>query len=233
MAQPLHPDMQTQKGAAKAGPSTTRHLDIAEIRDDLVIMKDGTMRAVLLASSINFALKSEEEQEAVISAYVGFLNSLEYPLQIVVQSRRMNIDNYLKRLDDQRKTQKNELLKTQIADYVDFISQLVSLGDIMSKRFYIVVPYNPLSDKRKGFFARLQEVFTPAGLIRLQEKEFMTRKGILQTRLEHIQTSLNSMGVSAVQLDTQGLIEMYYNVYNPDSAETTKMTGIENLRIEG
>ena len=91
--------MQSKKLAgSKPGASTQKYLDIAEIRDDVVVMKDGTLRAVLLASSINFALKSEEEQEALISAYAGFLNTLEFPLQVVIQSRKLNIDNYIERL---------------------------------------------------------------------------------------------------------------------------------------
>ncbi|MEI7740967.1 MAG: TraC family protein [bacterium] len=233
MAEVLHPDMQSQKHAgSKPGPSTTKYLDISEIRDDVVIMKDGTMRVVLLASSINFALKSEDEQEGVIQAYMQFLNSLEYPLQIVIQSRRMNIEPYLKRLADQRETQTNELLRTQIVDYISFITELVSLGDIMSKRFYVVIPYNPLSDKKKSFFDRVQEVFSAASFIKLSEKAFNERKGLLQQRVGHIQQSLGSMGVQGVQLDTQGLIELYYTVYNPETSENQRMQPLEQMRVE-
>jgi hypothetical protein len=233
MAEPLHPDMQSTKHAgSKPGPSTTRYLDIAEIRDDVVIMKDGTLRTVLLASSINFALKSEDEQEGVIQAYMQFLNSLEYPLQIVIQSRRMNIEPYLKRLSDQRDSQTNELLRTQILDYVNFITELVSLGDIMSKRFYVVVPYNPMSDKRKGFFEQLQQVLSAASLVKLEEKVFNERKQILQGRLGHIQQGLGAMGIQAVQLDTQGLIELYYTVYNPETSENERMAPLENIQVE-
>jgi len=121
--------MQSKKLAgSKPGPATQRFLDIAEIREDTVILKDGTLRAVLLVSSINFALKGEEEQEAIIAGYVGFLNALEFPLQIVIHSRKLNIEDYLIRLVEAEKTQTNELLKAQIADYRSFVGELITLG---------------------------------------------------------------------------------------------------------
>lgn len=233
MAKPLHNEMQSAKlTAGSAGPPTSRYLDIAEIRDDVVIMKDGTLRVVLLASSINFALKSEDEQEAVIQSYMQFLNSLEYPIQIVVQSRRMNIDPYLMRLREMQRTQQNQLLRAQIDDYVSYIQELVTMGDIMSKKFYVVVPYNPMSDKRKSFFERLTEAFQPVTILKLQEKAFYDRKVLLQTRAGHVQSGLSSMGVQSVQLDTQSLIELYYNAYNPSEAETQKLANIDSLQID-
>ena len=135
MPKSLHPDMQNEKhSGSKPGPSTARYLDIAELRDDVVIMKDGTIRAVIMTASINFALKSPEEQDAAIQGYVSFLNALEYPIQIVIQSRRMNIDLYIQRLRDTQKLQQNELLKAQINDYIGFVSELVTLGDIAWRR---------------------------------------------------------------------------------------------------
>lgn len=225
--------MQSKKLAGpKPGPATKRYLDIAEIREDCVILKDGTLRAVLLVSSINFALKSEEEQNAIISAYVSFLNSLEFPLQIVVQSRKLNIENYLERLKKSEKEQTHELLRMQIADYRQYVSELVEMGDIMSKRFYIVVPYDPLSDKRKGFLVRFGEVFTPGAAVRLSAEKFKKRRRDLMVRVEHIQMLLGSMGLTSVILDTQSLIELYYNIYNPEIAETEKAADIAKVRVE-
>lgn len=226
------PEMQSKKLAgAKPGPATQRYLDINEIKEDVVIMKDGTMRAVLLVASINFALKSEDEQNAIISAYIGFLNALEFPLQIVIQSRKLNIDTYLERLKESQKNQTNELLRFQIADYRSFVQELVTLGQIMQKQFFVVVPYNPLSDKAKGFFSRLSEAFTPALSVRLAESRFRQRKNDLQTRVDHIQGSLGSMGLKAVQLDTQSLIELYYRVYNPDLYDNEKMVDQSKIRV--
>jgi type IV secretory pathway VirB4 component len=226
-------NMQSKKLAGpKPGPPVQKYLDIAEIREDCVVLKDGTLRAVLLVSSINFALKSEEEQNAIISAYVSFLNSLEYPLQIVIQSRKLNIEGYLERLKEAEKTQTNELLKIQIADYRQFVSELVELGEIMTKRFYVVVPYDPLSDKRKGFWARLGEVITPGAFMRLSEERFKRRRRDLFTRVEHVQMLLNSMGLSSVVLDTQSLIELFYSVYNPGVSEREKMVDMSKIRVE-
>lgn len=225
--------MQSKKLAGpKPGPATKRYLDVAEIREDSVILDDGTLRAVLLVSSINFALKSEEEQNAIIAAYVSFLNALEFPLQIVVQSRKLNIEDYLERLKKSEKEQTHELLRMQIADYRQYVGELVEMGDIMSKRFYVVVPYDPLSDRRKGFWSRFTEIFRPGAAVRLSEERFKKRRRDLMTRVEHIQMLLGSMGLSSVILDTQSLIELYYNIYNPEVAETEKAVDMAKIRVE-
>jgi len=225
-------EMQSKKLAgSKAGPATQRYLDISEIKDDVVIMKDGTLRSVLLVSSINFALKSEDEQNAIISQYVAFLNSLEFPLQVVIQSRKLNIDKYIDRLREQEKIQTNELLRMQIRDYRDFITELVTLGQIMQKQFFVVVPYNPLSDKAKGFWSRLSETFSAAASVKLAEDKFLKRKQDLQQRVGHIKGSLGSMGLVTAQLDTQSLIELYYRVYNPETYDTEKMVDEAKIRV--
>ncbi len=225
-------DMQSKKLAgSKPGPATQRYLDIAEIKEDVMVMKDGTMRAVMIVASINFALKSEDEQNAIISAYVQFLNSLEFPLQVVIQSRRLNIDNYIERLRESEKSQTNELLRMQIKDYLNFVQELVTLGQIMQKQFFVVVSYNPLSDKAKGFFSRMSEAFTPALSVRLAEDRFRQRRNDIQTRVEHIISNLGSMGLKAVQLDTQSLIELFYRVYNPETYDNQKMQDVTKLRV--
>lgn len=225
--------MQSKKLAgAKAGPPTQRYLDIAEIKDGIVILKDGTLRAVLLCSSINFALKSEEEQQAIIIAYMQFLNALEFPLQIVIQSRRLNIDNYIARLRETERSQANELLKTQIRDYVGFVQELVTLGDIMSKRFYIVIPLDPLSNKRKGWFSRMRDTITPAGTVKIKETRFRAHREDLIQRVNNIVTLLNGMSIAATMLDTQSLIELYYTVYNPDIYDVEKLTTLEEIQVE-
>ncbi len=197
-----------------------------------MVFRDGTMRMVVFVSSINFALKNEEEQAAVIQQYVTFLNSLEFPLQIVINSRKLNIDEYLARLQKAEKEQANELLKAQISDYRQFVKELVELGEIMSKRFYVVVPFSPLSDKRKGFFARLKEAITPAITLRLKEARFKERRESLARRTEHVISNLRSIGLSAITLDTQSLIELYYSAYNPELAETEKIAEIGKLNVE-
>ncbi len=225
--------MQSKKLAkAKPGPPTVNYLDIAEIRDDMVILKDGTVRAVLLVSSINFALKAEDEQEAIIQAYMSFLNGLEFPVQIVIHSRKMNIDPYLQALKEQERVTQNDLLRTQIADYQTFVSELVELGQIMQKRFYIVLPYDPLTNKRKNFWSRLSESLSPAAAAKLNAKQLADRIEQMYRRVEMLQGELNSMSLNSARLDTQSLIELYYNVYNPDIFDTEKLADLTELQHE-
>ena len=211
--------------------STQQHLDIAEIRDDTVIMRDGTLRSVVLVSSINFALKSEDEQNAIISAYASFLNSFYFPLQIVIQSRELNIENYINDLKQKEKEQTNELLKIQTTEYIQYIQELISLGKIMNKYFYVVVPFDPLSDKQKNFFKRLLESFKPVMLMKLSQEKFSRRRKELTRRVETIIRGISSIGVNSVELDTQGLIDLYYNTYNPRTASNQKLVDVKQLRI--
>lgn len=216
----------------KINHSTQEYLDIAEIKDNTVIMKDGTIRAVLLASSINFALKSEDEQNAVVDSYIRFLNNLSFSLQIVIQSRELNITNYLDYLKVKEKEQVNKLLKAQTAEYIDYIKDLTSLGKIMNKKFYVIVPYNPLSDKHKNFFSSLKDAFRPASTIILKEKIFARYQEMLDRRLESVVNGLSSMGVVSERLDTQALIELYYKTYNPETFKNQKLTDVNKLRVD-
>lgn len=218
----------------KAGPPTQRFLDIAEIRENIVVMKDGSMRMVLMVSSINFALKSDDEQQAVIQGYMQFLNSLEHPLQVCIQSRKMNIDGYLARLKAQEDTIANELLKSQIRDYTSFIKELVDLGEIMQKRFFVVIPYSPSegAEKGKGFLVKLQNALYPASIVKLNAKQFADRRDSLNQRAQIVAGGLQSMGLSVALLDTQGLIELYYNSYNPEVGETQPLEALEKLHVE-
>lgn len=217
----------------KPGPATQHYLDISEIVSDMVIMKDGTVRAVLLVSSINFALKSIEEQEATIQAYMTFLNSLEYPVQIVIQSRKMNIDDYILSLTKHQRETKNDLLRAQIADYRNFITEMVELGEIMQKRFYMVIQYDPVTNKRKNFFSRLGEAVSPASAAKLNAKQMADRIEQISRRVDITLGMISSMGLDAVRLDTQALIELYYTVYNPDVFASEPLTDVGNIRHEG
>jgi type IV secretory pathway VirB4 component len=213
-------------------PSSQVNLSIAEVKDGTLVLKDGTLRAILITSSVNFSLKSEDEQNALISSYVSFLNSLDFPIQIVIQSRKLQIKTYLDQLRDIEKKQSNELLRIQIADYRSFIGELVEIGQIMTKRFYVIVPYDPLSNKRKGFFDRFKEVLTPALTIRLKDERFQKRKADLDSRVRQVSQGLDGMGLQSVQLDTQALIELYYSTYNPDIAFSEQLQEVNKLRLE-
>ncbi len=213
-------------------PSTQQYLNILEIRDNTVILKDGTLRGVVLVSSINFALKSEDEQNAVIQGYIQFLNTLDFPLQILIQSRKLNIDDYLERLKTIEKEQTNELLKVQTREYRQYIAELVSLADIMSKRFYIVIPYATGSIGSRGFISRFKEALSPTTVINIKQKKFDKNRVELWKRMEYIIDGLSSIGLKAVALDTQGLIELYYNTYNPCTYDQQPMQDINKLKIE-
>ncbi len=223
---------QEMKGKKGKHPSTQADLPISEIRDGVVVLKDGSLRKVLLTSSVNFALKSEDEQNALISSYVSFLNSLDFPLQITVQSRKLQVRPYIDRLKEAEKGQANELLRVQIADYRAFIEELVEMGQIMTKRFYVVVPYSPLANAKKGFFKRFMEVIRPASAIRLKSEHFMQKKKDLDLRVRQVTGGLQSMSLQIVELDTQALIELYYSTYNPDISFEQGLGKIEELRVE-
>lgn len=221
-----------KRKATKRTPATQKYLSIAEIRDDSVVIKDGTLRAVLLVSSINFALKSQDEQNAIVSGYVTFLNSLTAPLQVVIQSRQLDLDNYLAGIKKAEDEQTNDLLKLQTAEYRNYISEIVELGDIMTKRFYIVVPFDPYSNKKRGFWQRMGDTLSPTKLINLNEKQFTRYHKELYTRVDKILSGLSSMGLRASVLDTQSLIELYYNNYNPVVSRNEKMEDIKKLQVE-
>jgi len=218
--------------ASKSTPSTQHYLEIAEIRDGVLIMKDGTLRAVVLVSSMNFALKSEDEQQAVVQGYIQFLNTLDFPLQIQIQSRRLDISAYLKDLERREQEQTNDLLRIQMKDYRQYVGELVTLGDIMNKKFFVIVPYSASSDVKRGFFKQMAAVFTASSSIRLQQAQFLEGKHNLDQRVSNVIAGLTSMGLNAVPLDTQSLIELFYTAYNPDTAPQQKMVGLEVLQVE-
>jgi len=190
------------------------------------------LRAVIIVSSINFALKSEDDQNAIFAAYISFLNSLEAPLQIVIQSRQLDLDDYLEKIKASERTQTNELLRLQTAEYLQYVSELVELGDIMAKRFYVVVSFDPVSNKKRSFWRRTGDALSPTKIINLKQKEFAKRHKDLFIRIDRVLSGLASMGLRASVLDTQSLIELYYNTYNPEVSKNEKMVDINKLNLE-
>lgn len=223
-----------KRGKSSSGPaSTQRYLDIQEIRDDVVIMRDGSLRSVLLVSSVNFDLKSEEEQAAIIQSYTQFLNVLDFPLQIVIQSRKFNIDDYLDRLTTIEKKQTNDLLRLQTAEYRHYVAELVELADLMSKRFYVTVPFHPHERKRQNFFQKVRSLIGPMNVMELREDQFASYKDELFKRVDRVIDGLGSVGgLKSAVLDTQGLIELYYQTYNPQTAAQQPMTDVKEMNIE-
>lgn len=232
MADTKKPTAEKVTRRTKSGTPTQQYLDILEIRDDTVVLRDGTLRAALLVSSINFSLKSTEEQDAVIEAYTQFLNTIDYPLQIVIQSRRLDIDDYLDNLKAIEKKQTNELLQLQTRDYRQFVSELVQIADIMTKRFYVIIPYSPKADRPANFFARLRNVFQPTATIHLKQKQFEQYRSELFKRVDNTMNALDSAGLKSIILDTQSLIELYYNSYNPETSRQQKLQDVKKMNLE-
>lgn len=222
----------TSQRKQTSAASTQQYLDILEIRDDVVILKDGSLRAVLLVSSINFDLKSEEEQIALIQSYTQFLNALDFPLQIVIQSRTFNIDDYLERLKTIERQQTNDLLRMQTSEYRQYIAELVELADLMSKRFYVVVPYTTLERKRKGYFSGFKALFSAATTIRLKNEDFQKNKVELFKRVDLVIEGLGGIGgLKSVVLDTQGLIELFYTTYNPQTSDQQPLAQMKEINV--
>lgn len=232
MAENLHSDSMTSGG----NPSATQNfLDIFEIKENTVVLKDGTLRAVVLVSSMNFMLKSDDEQQAVIAGYMQFLNSFDFPLQIVIQSRKLRIKEYLEKLKNVAKEQTNELLRMQTLEYREFIGELVDIADIMTKRFFVVVPYAPGEKKGEGrrtFWQRVSNVLSPERVIVLREERFLKFQEELTKRANFIQEGLQSLGLATARLDTQSLIELFYTTYNPETSPQQDLVPVEQLRVE-
>jgi len=209
-------------------PSTQEYLDIAEIREDVVIMREGSFRMVLLVSAVNFALKSEEEQNAIIVQYQNFLNSLSFPIQIVVESRRTDLTSYIAKLKARLNQETNELIRIQINDYMEFINRLISIANIMDKKFFIIVPLFPPNLKKRGIFDKLLHPKTPL-MVKISDAEFKSFKEELMERVNIIMNGLATLGVRSLPLNTQQLIELYYKSYNPEEAQSEKLTEIDKL----
>lgn len=207
--------------------ATQTYLDIAEIKDDVIILKDGSYRSVLMASSVNFDLKSEDEKNAVIYAYQAFLNSLSFPIQILVRSRRINLDNYIHKLEECERTQDNELVQTQTTEYIEFIRQLIDVVNIMQKTFYVVVPFYPGGLNPSGGSKGIFSLFGKKKGI--DNKSFEANKGLLKQRSQLVAQGLGGMGVRAAELKTQELIELFYSIYNPETHAQEKLANAAEL----
>lgn len=199
-----------------AKSSTQQFLEIDQIREGIIILKNKALRTVLMVSSINFALKSEDEQNAIIYQFQNFLNALDFSCQIVVQSRQLNITGYLDQIKELERKQTNELLKIQTADYYEFIKGLVETGSIMNKSFFIVVPYT-IGESQGS--ATSSGLFQKPQLPGLTEDVFQRCKIQLWQRMEFIALGLKRSGLKAVPLTTPELIELFWALHHPKEAE--------------
>lgn len=226
-----------QKNRDNAPSSTQANLRIGEIRDNVLVLKNGGLRAVIKTTSINFNLKSEQEQDAIISGYQSFLNSLEFPIQIVVRSKKLDIDNYIDQVKELGEKQENKLLQEQTYEYAQYIKKLVDYADIMEKEFYVVIPYNPSrTGMEEGgvqtFFQRLFGQKESYSDIKQRHSEFQNLKKNLMQRVNTIKSGLEGCGLKAEQLNTQEIIELFYNIYNPVLSRSAKLKDLANTAIQ-
>lgn len=202
--------------------STQDFLEIEQIREGVVILKNKALRAIMMVSSLNFALKSEEEQASIISQFQEFLNSLDFSCQMVVQSRRLNITGYLDKLEELEAKQTNELLKIQTAEYRKFIKDVITgappagrYGEIMSKSFFVVIPFSIMETDRASAGQLLKSAKLPV----LTEEKFQMAKQQLWQRMEFVALGLRRCGLQAMPLTTPEIIELFWALHHPKQAE--------------
>jgi hypothetical protein len=228
------------KGDQKAQPHSTQNtLQIAEIRDGIVIMNDGSFRSVVMVKSINFDLMSPQEQEAVEYSYQGFLNSLFFPIQIFIRSQKVDLRPYIQRLDKIRAEHDNMLLAMLMQDYIGYIDNLSQQTNIMDKKFYVVIPFFPTVEvqqaltKSKNFLGGVGGLFHKSdGHVVINEADLENAKTELRNRVEAVLAGLQQCGIQGLPLDTQELIELYYDTYNPDTATRQELKNFNDLTAD-
>ncbi len=213
--------MADQKQKVKA-QATQEFVPLKEVRDGIVILKDGSLRALLMASSINLALKSNDEQQAIIAQFQNFLNSLEFPVQFFIESRDLDIRPYVALLEERYVAELDDLMKIQIREYIAFIKDFTDRANIMTKNFFIVVPYDPaLISRGSGGFSALTS-FLPTGsqaVTTLTDEQFEQYRTQLEQRISVIEQGLVRTGVRVVKLGTEEVIELFYKLFNPGELE--------------
>ena len=211
-------------------------LPLAEIRNDTVFLKNGGMRAVLEIEAINFNLKSEIEQQAIVAGYGAFANTLSFPVQIIIRSYKTNIDTYLAYLDSIGQNQPNELLKAQTLSYTEFLRQILETADIMQKRFYIIIPFDEEERKKtmiEKMFFFMGNSTDSVGKASHRHGEFSRYNAKLRERIELVRTGLESIGLRTHPLNTRQLVEVYYQIYNPFTSIHQKLPqDLELLKIK-
>lgn len=216
----------------KSAMSTQKYINVEEVKNDLVVLKNKSLRAILLVSSINFDLKSSDEQEAIIGGYQNFINSLDFPVQIMISSKKLDIEPYLELLEKKRKTQTSELMRLQISEYSNFIKNLTEISQIMTKQFYVVVPFYPVENLENGLLEKLMSLFNPKQQIEESVEIFETYKNQLWQRVDQISSGLASLGVKSTVLNTEELIELLYSSYNPSIYSAAAIKDLESIELE-
>ena len=190
---------------------------IKEIKDGVLYLKNGSIRQLLLVSGVNFELKSEAEQNLILSGFQNFINSLDFSVQFFIHSRKVNVDNYLAKMEERKEEEQNELLKIQIEEYVSFIRNFVDQNAIINKNFFVVVPYDPITVVNPA--SGLMSIFKKSNSV--EEKNNSDKENLdqLLRRVEQVTEGLNQIGLRAVKLENEETTELFYNLYNPQLVE--------------
>lgn len=207
--------------------ATQEFVPITEVKDGVLILKDGSLRAIIMASSLNFALKNEEEKNAIIYQFQNFLNSLDFSLQIFIESRRLDIRPYLTLIEQRYKEEINELMKIQIQEYIGFVRNFTETTNIMTKNFFIVIPYSP---------AFLQTNKSAQSILKLGKKDsdtpqltdqeiFEENKTQLDQRIAVVEQGLARCGVRTVMLGSEEVVELFYKIFNPGETQKAIQIG--------
>lgn len=220
--------------------STQRYLPFSQIRENIVIMKDNSARVILQCSAINFLLKNNDEQDAIIISFQRFLNSLDFPVQIIVRSNKLDIEGYLWRLNEKAIKQENPLLQNQTYEYIEYLKKLVEVAQIMKKEFYIVLPFDEDENKSvkdnsiTGVFKEFWQSINSANdvvKIRSQMRNFATMKKGLTERSNSIKTGLENMWIKANVLEKSELVKFLTDYYNPNLESLVGIQDISNYNL--
>jgi len=197
--------------------ATQQFVQVEDVKNGVVYLKDGSLRAILMVNGINFDLKSETEQNTILHGFQEFLNGLDFSVQLFIHSRKLNIKPYLERIEERRAQEKNELLKTQIEEYIEFVRTFVEQNPIISKRFFVIVPYDTVQaiHKAKGFLSGF--IGKKKGEEVVSGAEQSTQQ--LQHRVEEVTSNLEAIGLRVTPLQDEEIVELYYNLYNPEIVE--------------
>jgi len=209
--------------------STQQFIDIAGIKDGIIILKNGGYRIIMQIGAINFALKSEQEQNSLVFQFQSFLNSLHFPIEIVVRSKRLDLVPYLKKIGETAASSQNELITALSKDYVGFVAQLINVANIMKKSFYVVIPYEPINVSKLNIFQSLFEKSQNFEGIKISETDFKSQTDQLLQRANIAASGLGGMGLHCLQLSTEEVIDLFYQVYNPDEAGKERIDNIDAL----
>lgn len=200
----------------QAIPPTQKFVEVGEIKNGVVHLKSGGTRKILAVGGVNFDLKSDEEQGLILNSFQNFLNGIDFPVQIFIHSRKVNIESYLENVNDRYNQEANDLLKVQIEKYIDFIKSLIEEFTIIEKGFFVIVPYDPLyiSKKAEGIFSFFKKSDKSK-----EDNDAQKNLEQLEYRVSEVASGLSQMGLESYPLDDDSLIELFYNLYNPQLIE--------------